>query len=160
MLDRTVAQLYGLSSSDQQVVSNTLAINAPYASARDRGLSRVTGEQAQEFIARLEKELASAFGAGGYRVRVQALSTGSEALPWCFFSIVLEDATPPPELPTHWIEQASDLGTSRITLLSADQPSLTVGLLNRYRYWTQSQARLLASELIWEFGARLEELSR
>lgn len=160
MLDRTVAQLYGLSSADQQVVSDTLAINAPYASARDRGLARVTEEQAKEFIARLEKELAGAFAVGGHRVRVQALSTVSDALPWCFFSITLEDATPPPELPAHWVEQASDLGTSRITLLSADQPSLTVGLLNHYRYWTQSQAHLLASELIWEFGAHLEELSR
>lgn len=160
MLDRTVAQLYGLSLADQQVVSDTLAINAPYASARDRGLAHITGEQAKEFIARLEKELAGAFGAGGYKVRVQALSTVSEALPWCFFSIALENATLPSELPAHWVEQASDLGTSRITLLSADQPSLTVGLLNRYQYWTQSQAQLLASELTWEFGARLEELSR
>lgn len=160
MLDRTVAQLYGLSSADQQVVSDTLAINAPYASARDRGLARVTEEQAKKFIARLEKELAGAFGAGGHRVQVQALSTVSEALPWRFFSIALEGAPPPPELPVQWIDQAGDLGVSRITLLSADQPSLIVGLLNRYRYWTQSQARLLASELIWEFGAQLEELSQ
>lgn len=160
MLDRTVAQLYELSSADQQVVSDALAINAPYASSRDRGLARITEQQAQTFIDNLEKELAAVFEVGGHSVRVQPLNSASEALPWRFFFITLADATPPHELPAHWVEQASDLGTSRITLLSADQPSLTVGLLNRYRYWTQSQAQLLASELIWEFGARLEELSQ
>lgn len=159
-LDRTVAQLYGLSSTDQQVMSDTLTINAPYASARDRGLARTTEEQAQAFIARLEKELTGAFGVGGHRVRVQAVNVASETLPWRFFSIRLNGAAAPTELPARWIEEAGDLGASRITLLSADQPILTVGLLNRYRYWTQSQARLLASELTWEFGARLEEVSR
>lgn len=160
MLDSTVAQLYGLSLADQQVVSDTLAVNAPYASARDRGLARITEQQAQAFITSLEKELAAVFDVGGYGVRVRALHSTSEALPWRFFFIALEGATPPLELPARWIDQAGDLGVSRITLLSADQPCLTVGLLNRYRYWTQSQVRLLASELIWEFGARLEELSQ
>jgi len=160
ILDRTVAQLYGLSSADQQVVSDTLVINAPYASARGKGLARITEQQAKAFIVNLEKELADVFEVGGHSVRVQALNNVSEALPWRFFSISLESATPPLELPAQWVEQAGGLGVSRITLLSADQPSLIVGLLNRYRYWTKSQARLLASELIWEFGARLEELSQ
>lgn len=158
LLDRTVAQLYGLSLTDQQVLSETLETNAPYASARNRGLARITEEQAQVFIACLEKELSGAFGATGHQVRVETLDTASNALPWRFFSITLEGATPPPGLPTRWIEQVGGLGVSRISLLSAEQPSLTIGLLNRYRYWTQSQSRLLASELIWEFGARLEEL--
>ncbi|MCK7546255.1 SAM-dependent methyltransferase [Marinobacter bryozoorum] len=160
LLDYTVGQLYGLSSTDQQVLSDTLAINAPYASARDEGLARITEEQAQAFITCLGKALAGAFGAGGHRVQVQFLSATNPALPWRFFSITLEGGSPPLELPAHWIQQVSSLGVSRITLLSSDQPSLTVGLLNRYRYWTQSQARLLASELIWEFGARLEELGQ
>lgn len=160
MLDRTVAQLYGLSSADLKVVSDTLAINAPYASARNRGLARITEQQAQTFIDNLEKELASVFDLGGHRLRVQVLNSKSEALPWRFISIALESAAPPLELPAQWVDQVGGLGVSRITLLSADRPSLIVGLLNRYRYWTQSQARLLASELIWEFGARLEELSQ
>ncbi|PAU75293.1 HsdM family class I SAM-dependent methyltransferase [Halomonas salipaludis] len=160
MLDRSVAQLYGLSLADQQVVSDTLAINAPYASARDRGLAHISKQQAQIFIDSLEKDLAAVFEVGGHSVRVQSLNSASEALPWRFFSISLDEAAPPPGLPEQWVNQAGGLGVSRITLLSADQSSLIVGLLNRYRYWTQSQARLLASELIWEFGARLEELSQ
>jgi len=68
MLDGTVAKLYGLTSTDQQALPDTLTINAPYASARDRGLARITEEQAQAFITCLEKELAGAFGAGGHRI--------------------------------------------------------------------------------------------
>lgn len=158
MLDCAVAQIYGLSPADQQVVSDSLAINAPYASARDRGLARITEEQAKTFLVSLEKELTGAFGVAGHKVRVQALGANSEALPWRFFSIALSGAAPPPALPANWIDQAGDLGASRIALLSGDQASLTIGLLNRHRYWTHTQSRLLASDLIWEFGARLEEL--
>lgn len=158
-LDDIVAKVYGLSPIDQQVMTDTLAINAPYASARDRGLTQVSEEHAQAFITSLEKELAAILGVGGRKVQVQALPATSQALPWRFFSIAVDVAQPALELPSHWIKHVSDLGISRITILSADQPRLTVGLLNRYRYWTQSEARLLASELIWEFGVRLEELS-
>ncbi|EHJ03937.1 class I SAM-dependent DNA methyltransferase [Marinobacter manganoxydans] len=159
-LDYTVGQLYGLSTFDQQVLSDTLAVNAPYASARDKGLTRIEEEQAKAFIAFLEKELAGALGAGGHKIKVQFLNETSAALPWRFFSVTLEGAFPPSTLPEYWIQQVNSLGVSRITIQNATQPSLTIGLLNRYRYWTLGQARLLASELVWEYGARLEELSQ
>ena len=159
-LDYTVGQLYGLSTTDQQVLSDTLMVNAPYASARDKGLAKTEEEQAQAFIVCLKKELAGVLGAGGHQVQVQFLNNIKAALPWRFISITLEGRSAPLELPENWIQQVSSLGVSRITLLSSTQPSLIVGLLNRYRYWTQSQARLLASDLVWEYGARLEELSQ
>ncbi|WP_250460304.1 HsdM family class I SAM-dependent methyltransferase [Microbulbifer litoralis] len=159
-LDGTIARLYGLSTRDQQVLSDTLAVGAPYASARNRGLSAITKKQAQEFISHLEKELASVFSAGGHFVQVRELAGVSESLPWRFFSISLGDCDSLPGLPAHWIERAGDLSTSRITFSNDNFPSLTVGLLDSYRYWTKSQARLLASDIIWEFGAQLEELSQ
>lgn len=158
LLDNTVAKLYGLSANDQQILSDTLSTNAPYASARTRGLAQTTEEQVQEFISCITKELTDAFGAGGYGVKVQVLDNFNSILPWRFFSITLEETAPPLTLPNNWIEHVSDLGISRITLLDPNQPNLTVGLLNRYQYWTKSQARLIASDLIWEFGARLEGL--
>ncbi len=99
-------------------------------------------------------------GAGGHQVQVQFLNNIKAALPWRFISIKLKGRSASLELPENWVQQLSSLGVSRITLLSSTQPSLIVGLLNRYRYWTQSQARLLASDLVWEYGARLEELSQ
>ena len=77
--------------------------------------------------------------------------------PWKFFTVSLNcDASSQP-LPQKWLGHIHDLGTSRITILDQQQSSLTVGLLNHYRYWTPTQARLLASDIIWQFGASLEE---
>ncbi|KFB16595.1 hypothetical protein PGPR2_01195 [Pseudomonas aeruginosa PGPR2] len=54
------------------------------------------------------------------------------------------------------MEYADDLAVSRITIIDEQKSTVTVGLLNRYRYWTPTQARLLASDIIWQNGAMLE----
>ena len=59
--------------------------------------------------------------------------------------------------PANWVEQADDLAVSRITMIDAQRPLITIGLLNKYRYWTPTQARLLASDILWEHGVMLEE---
>lgn len=156
-LDRTIASLYSLTGNDCQALSETLAINAPYASARKRSLEEVSKSQVRKFLSRLQKELTSVFSAGGHSVQVQELKIDDSQLPWKFFSVSLDGAEPSLVLPTNWINSAYDLGTTRITLLDSNSSQLTIGLLNCYRYWVSSKARLLASDIIWEFGAKLEE---
>ena len=105
----------------------------------------------------MEAELAPAFGAGGYRVRVGTINACEAGLPWRFIGLALQSRPLPATLPTRWLEHVDDLAASRITILDACEPSLTIGLLDRYQYWTPTQARLLASDLIWQYGAQLEE---
>lgn len=157
LLDRTVAGIYGLNARDQQCVTDTLATRAPFASARKRAQQSVSEEEASAFCAQVEAELAPAFGAGGYRVRVGTINACEAGLPWRFIGLALQSRPLPATLPTRWLEHVDDLAASRITILDACEPSLTIGLLDRYQYWTPTQARLLASDLIWQYGAQLEE---
>jgi len=159
-LDCTVAQLYGLNERDQQTITDTLETRAPFPAAKKHAAKAVTPKEAEQFRTRLEAELGSVLAASGHRVGVNLLASPDKHLPWRFLTLSLNDRPLPQALPARWIEQADDLAASRITLIDAHEPCLTVGLLNRYRYWTPTQARLLASDLLWQHGALLEERAR
>jgi hypothetical protein len=156
-LDHTVADLYRLSARDVQTMADTLATRAPFAPVRMRATAPATPPEKEIFRSRLETELASVLAAGGHRVRVDLLDSAESHLPWRLLGMSLNGRPLPPELPARWIETADDLAASRITVLDDREPCLVVGLLDRYRYWTQTQARLLASDLVWQHGALLEE---
>ncbi len=159
-LDKVVAQIYGLNKSDQQTIADTLSTRAPFAAAKKRAAKSVTHEEAEIFRARLELELSNILAAGGHRVHTRLLTLPDKHLPWRFIAISLSELPASPPLPARWIEQADDLAASRITVIDAHEPRITIGLLDRYRYWTQTQARLLASDLLWQHGAILEGRAR
>lgn len=156
-LDRTVAKLYGLTGREQQTIADTLATRAPFPAARRRAIHAVTPQEKERFCSLLESELSSVLAASGHRVRAQLVPFQSKPLPWQFIAIALDERPLPPALPKRWLEHVDDLAASRITVLDKREPSITVGLLDRYSYWTPTQARLLASDLIWQYGALLEE---
>lgn len=155
-LDRTVAGVYGLSKLDQQTIIDTLDTRSPFAGSKLRAARPAKPPEKEIFRSRLETELASVLGAGGHRVRVNLPDPIDSHLPWRLIGVALDGRPLPPELPARWIAAADDLAASRITVLDAREPCLAVGLLDRYRYWTQTQARLLASDLLWQYGALLE----
>lgn len=159
-LDRTVACIYGLTERDQQTIADTLSTRAPFAAAKKRAAKSVTYEEAEIFRARLELGLSNILAAGGHRVHTRLLTLPDKHLPWRFIAISLSELPASPPLPARWIEQADDLAASRITVIDAHEPRITIGLLDRYRYWTQTQARLLASDLLWQHGAMLEGRAR
>lgn len=159
-LDRVVTRIYGLSERDQQVVADTLATRAPFAATKKRAAKSVTHKEAETFRIRLATELSNVLAAGGYHVYTQLLTPPDKHLPWRFIAISLNHRPASATIPARWIEQADDLAASRITLIDAHEPCITVGLLDHYRYWTQTQARLLASDLLWQHGAMLEERAR
>lgn len=157
LLDDVTAKIYGLNNLDQQTIADTLATRAPFATARKHASRAITRLEAEAFRAHLETELDSVLAANGHRVSVSLLGGMDQRLPWRFLGISLNGRPIPPSLPTRWIDAADDLAASRITLIDAQEPCMAVGLLNRYLYWTPTQARLLASDLLWQHGALLEE---
>lgn len=159
-LDRAVTQIYGLNKSDQQTITDTLSTRAPFAAAKKRAAKSVTREEAETFRKHLELELSNVLAAGGHHVYTQLLAPPDKHLPWRFIAISLNERATSPSLPPRWIEQADDLAASRITVIDAHEPLIIIGLLDRYRYWTQTQARLLASDVLWQHGAMLEERAR
>lgn len=155
-LDRTVHKLYGLSNLDAEVIEDTLSTRSPFPAAKKLASASVTQGLVSRYCTRVQKELSGVLKASGLQVHVQSLPEQKD-LPWKFIAVSLGPQAPTPTLPNHWIEQADDLAVSRITVIDSERPCLVIGLLNRSRYWTPTQARLLASDIIWEHGAMLEE---
>lgn len=155
-LDRTVRKIYGLGPLDAEAIEDALSTRSPFPAARKLASASVSSPWVSRFCTRLQRELVGVSAASGLQVNVQTLSAHA-ALPWKFIAVSVGPQASPPTLPNHWIEQADDLAVSRITVIDAQRPLLVIGLLNRSRYWTPTQARLLASDIVWEHGAMLEE---
>ena len=155
-LDQAVQLIYDLRLIDAETVADALATRSPFPKAKKLACDLVSSQLAESFCKRLQKELVSVLGANCHQVRVQMLMDHAH-LPWKFMAISLDTQALPTTPPANWVEQADDLAVSRITMIDAKRPLIVVGLLNRYRYWTPTQARLLASDILWEHGAMLEE---
>lgn len=158
-LDRAVNGIYGIRLRDAEAVADALATRSPFPTAKKLASAPPSPEWGERFCTRLQAELCGVLGANGHRVHAQLLASHAH-IPWKFIAISLDEQALPTMPPAHWIEQADDLAVSRITIIDAQRPLVMVGLLDRCRYWTQTQARLLASDLIWEHGAMLEERAK
>lgn len=158
-LDRTVQSIYGIGPLDAEVIADSLSTRSPFPAAKKLACAPVLPKWTDRFCSRLEKELLGVLGASGHQVRVQLLSDHAH-LPWKFIAVSLDAQALPTTPPTNWIEHADDLAVSRITIIDAQRPLIVIGLLDQSRYWTPTQARLLASDIIWERGAMLEKTKR
>ena len=156
LLDRTVQKIYGLGPLDAEVIADSLSTRSPFPAAKKQAASPVSAKWISQFCARLQKDLSGVIGANGLQVQVQMLPSAID-LPWKFIAISVGTEIFQPMLPTNWLEQADDLAVSRITIIDPHRPLIVVGLLGRSRYWTPTQARLLASDIVWEHGSMLEE---
>lgn len=158
-IDRTVKKIYGLGLLDAEAVADALSTRSPFPEAKKLANAPVLPKWTEHFCTRLKKELLNVLGASGHQVHVQLLSD-HDHLPWKFIAVSLDSQDMPMTPPANWIEHADNLAVSRITIIDAQKPLIVIGLLDRSRYWTPTQARLLASDIIWEHGAMLEEKAK
>ncbi|HFL2791475.1 TPA: hypothetical protein ACGWT1_001686, partial [Pseudomonas aeruginosa] len=147
-IDEWVARLYGLGTRDLQVISDTLAYNLPFSENKHRAQSLPMPEEKARFCEVLASELA----------------------PWCErfgSSLVVRPAFQPAASPWHGIElrvgnthatsendwegllRAADEVMSSEILIRTDGNGLLIGRLAQQRYWSETQARLLAQRIIW-----------
>lgn len=155
MLDNVVSKIYGLGTLDIQVINDTLATRSPFPVAKKLSAKSVNSKDILAFCNQLQKELNNILSSSGYTVNVGEASSGNN-VPWKFIAVSLNQQGLPKIPPLNWIEYADSLAVSRITILDNKDSLIVIGLLNRYRYWTKTQARLLASDILWQYGATLE----
>jgi N-6 DNA Methylase len=158
-LDQTVQKIYGIGPLDAEAIADALSTRSPFPAAKKLACAPVLPTWTEGFCTRLQEELLGVLGASGQRVHVQLLSDHAH-LPWKFIAVSLDDQALPTSPPANWIEHADDLAVSRIMIVDAQRPLVVIGLLDRSRYWTPTQARLLASDIIWEHGAMLEKRTK
>ena len=160
-IDAFFGGLFGLDSKDMEVVRDTVEVGMPYINSRDRACNPPRSVERERFRKRLESILRPFFKVTGDEVRVDLWRPEAAFLqtsaPFGLLLISKRGTTmPPPDrlFRDVLIKLAEDTGSSRI--IHQVEGGLLVALLNQYRYWTPSRARLLGAELVREHLAVFE----
>jgi hypothetical protein len=152
LVDAWVASLYGLRSADLQVIADTLRYSLPFAPNREVAQSRPDPVQLSEFRAALSAELTPWSQKFGTTLKVWD-APGSSLSPWRTIAIStgshserLADSLGSGEV----LRIADQLAATEIVYPDPDNRCLWIARLAQARYWTKSQARLLARRIVWE----------
>jgi hypothetical protein len=163
-IDEFFGRLYGLNGLDLEVIRDTLEVCLPYNESRVRANSRPRTDECERFRQRLEDLLRPFFNVMGREPHVELWEPndrylGSEA---AFRILSITALGHPTEVPNNLIFNeilalANETGATRVFTTVED--GLVVGIINQYRYWTLSRARLLAAEILRRHSAVFERQS-
>jgi len=153
-VDAWIASLYGLHQRDLQVISDTLRCSLPFAENRRCAQQPPTAAEITHFCAALKTELHPWAHRSEISLTVREIPLPKSS-PWGLIRIAPDDATAPPSptTPDHWPEVlrlADDMGTTELIFPDETTGELLIGRLRQARYWSHSQARLLARRIVWE----------
>lgn len=150
-VDEWVARLYGLGPRDLQIISDTLEFNLPFAQSKRDAQTIPTHEERARFCELLEKELTPWCDRFGSKIVVRQLVQPAIS-PWYGIDVrtSLHDSTDT-VAPRDWeglLRAADDAAASEI-LIRDGIDGLLIARLAQRRYWSKTQARLLAQRIIW-----------
>jgi hypothetical protein len=151
-VDAWVAELYGLDARDLQVIADTLEFGLPFSGNRARAQSVPTAPMVDGFCRVLGEELLPwAEDAGQTLSVVPAAVDGS---PWRSVVIRQGQATRAASPAGHgdWaklIGAADRLAATEMMYQDVAGPGLWVARLAQARYWSATQARLVARRVVW-----------
>lgn len=151
-LDNWVANLYGLSGADQQLIRDTLSVSLPYTGNLSFAEAPPTQSAVEDFLGELERLLQPFVRRMGVPVWTRpepALST----VGWCYmrvgFSLPAEKEPMQRLVPELVSTLADRFWVSQVRVhLGVRRGELLIGQLAQNRYWTVTKARLLALDLL------------
>ncbi len=147
-VDEWVAHLYGLGSADLQVIADTLSYNAPFSTAKLA--AQAPPKDLTSFCTQVERELAPWAKRFGSTFKARQISARALS-PWCGITLERSGGAPSPDLPQHWdgLLLVADASAATEMVVHASPNVLFVARLAQQRYWTTTQARLLAQHIVW-----------
>ncbi|MDR0481120.1 MAG: SAM-dependent methyltransferase [Gallionellaceae bacterium] len=148
-VDAWVARLYGLGARDLQVISDTLEFNLPFAQNKRQAQQPPSAQERQKFCNVLAGELAPWCQRFGTSLAVTPMPQIAGS-PWS--GIALQTGAANETIPaSDWagMLRAADETASSEILVRANGAELLIGRLAQRRYWSDTQARLLAQHIIW-----------
>jgi hypothetical protein len=149
-VDRWVAKLYGLGANDLQIITDTLNYNLPFAENKAAAQTRPEPDAIKHFCKLLQSELTPWAERFGTSVNVRMIESRSTS-PW--MGILLQTGTDSPEVEVQkdWeaLLAVADASAATEIVVDDDCGALLVGRLAQNRYWSDTQAVLLAQHLIW-----------
>jgi len=150
-VDGWVARLYGLGPRDLQVISDTLNFNLPFAENKRKAQEVPTKTERERFCDVLSKELLPWCKRFGSEL-VVSLLLQPDISPWQGIEVRtnhvnLSERVPPQD----WegLLRTADEAAASEVLLRTGANGLLIGQLAQKRYWSETQARLLAQRIIW-----------
>jgi hypothetical protein len=154
-IDDFFGGLFGLDGKDMEVVRDTVEVAMPYIESRNRACNPPSPIERERFRKRLESILRPFFRVTGDDAQVELWKPDETFLknesPFGLLLISRRGTTlPAPDglFRELLLKLADDTGSTRI--IQQVDGGLVVALLNQYRYWTPSRARLLGAELVRE----------
>lgn len=147
--DKLVGRLFGLSRIDVQCMEDTLSVALPQNVAFSRAEAAPTPEERERFRGRVEAILSPFLRRSKRTVRV-GLGVGHAGDPWRLLWISTTDAdgSSMDAVMTTALSVAMREGASRVVLVRPG--TLLVAVFAQYRYWTLTQARALAMDILDE----------
>lgn len=148
-VDRWVAKLYGLGESDLQIIADTLAFNLPFADTKIAAQARPDVSTQERFRSRLYNELEPWVRRFGTQLHIAPIETRSSS-PWLGLNLHTR-ATTSTVLDAGWeaLLELADATAATELIVESQGGGLLIGRLAQNRFWTETQARLLAQQIIW-----------
>jgi predicted RNA methylase len=159
-LDKFFDRIYGLDAFDAQVIEDTLNVCLPYKEFRERACQRPDEADRTLFCKVLESLLAPFFGILGERpeVRLTESNGAFDRAPFSLLTLGFRGQRPlsPDDAVDRTVLQLAN-GTGATQIFREAERGLVIGILNQYRYWTPSRARLLAADILQNHTAPFAE---
>lgn len=149
-VDRWVTNLYGLGPNDLTIVSDTLAYNLPFAETKLAAQAPPEPEVVQNFCSFLRDELAPWAERFKTPLRVHMFAARPTS-PWMGLLLDTTTDTSDRRVQHDWeaLLALADATAATEVIVEDNSGSLLIGRLAQGRYWSETQARLLAQHIIW-----------
>jgi hypothetical protein len=153
-VDAWAANVYGLGGLELQTIDDTLRFNMPFAEYQNAAQIPPTQAEVIDFCTALKNDL------GPWAVREdRAIEVYPKTLPvgtpWAVARVCTADKSMGDcALATdNWpevLQIADSLAASEVIYPDQDSNCVWIARLNQARYWSRSQARLVARKIVWE----------
>ncbi|MEX2170378.1 MAG: N-6 DNA methylase [Pirellulales bacterium] len=159
-IDTFFGKLYGLTQRDFQVIDDTLTVRNPHDEHGVRASTSPTDTEVKQFCNALSTALGPFARKLDKRLFLKLFDSQDEKSAFRFLAIATqEDATLPSEQLRKLVLSLADQAGASI-IIQVDDAALIIGVLNQYRYWTCSRARLLAADILRDYFSVFEKRRR
>ena len=151
MVDEWVASLYRLGERDLQVIGDTLEFNLPFAENKRNAQAMPSSTERERFCEVLRDELMPWCQGFGSRLAVGLIPATARS-PWQAIAVRAGRRQLMGSVPSaDWagLVRAADEAAASEILVDSGAEGLLIGRLAQRRYWSETQARLLAQRVAW-----------
>lgn len=153
-VDMWISRLYGLTSRDLDVISDTLKYSLPFSDNKKSAENEPSDAAVRQFCSTLNAEL-EAWGSRFGKQLVAEPTSLPNISPWRTLRLRIANAfqngnAGPDRSWFEFFKVADHLAASEVIFENSDENCIWIGRLDQARYWTPTRARLVARQMIWE----------